>query len=107
MKDNMENKKAPNFINLYNAKGKAHGYWERYWDNGKLWYKGNFVDGIRHGSWERYHENGDLAYKAFYDMGNQVDYNPDEPQVTELTLDEIATKFGINVQNLKIKKWTI
>jgi len=42
--------------------------------------------------------------KDFYDMGKKVDYNPDEPKAIELTLDEIATKFGIAVNRLKIKK---
>jgi len=108
--------------------GNRHGYWERYYSNGKLWYKGNYVDGIRHGYleyyypngnlwykgnyvdgeehgyWEYYLDNGKIRYKGFYDMGYKVDYNPDEPKVTELTLDEIATKFGISVNQLKIKK---
>jgi len=43
-------------------------------------------------------------YKGFYDMGKKVDYNPHEPMAIELTLDEIASKFGINVNQLKIKK---
>jgi antitoxin component YwqK of YwqJK toxin-antitoxin module len=100
----MEQKKELNLINLYNAKGEKHGYWEYYYFNGKLSHKGNYVAGKEHGSWEYYHNNGNLYSKGFYDQGKQVDYNPDEPKVTELTLDEIATKFGINVQNLKIKK---
>ena len=151
-KQKMENKQALNLINLFNAKGnrhgywedyhyngnlfykgnyvdgnrhgsweyywfngnlrykgnyvdgKEHGYWERYYKNGNLYSKGNYVDGIRHGSWEYYHSNGNLDYKGFYDMGNKVDYNPDESKVTELTLDEIANKFGVPVNQLKIKK---
>jgi antitoxin component YwqK of YwqJK toxin-antitoxin module len=127
-KQKMENKQALNLINLFNAKGNRHGYWEDYWSNGNLmhkgnyvdgkengywesyWsngnldYKGNYVDGKEHGYWEEYWSNGNLDYKGFYDMGNKVDYNPDEPKVTELTLDEIASKFGINVNQLKIKK---
>jgi antitoxin component YwqK of YwqJK toxin-antitoxin module len=127
-KQKMEQKKELNLINLYNAKGekhgywedyydngnlyskgnyvdgKQHGYWEYYWSNGNLSYKGNYVDGKEHGYWEEYYYNGKLYYKGFYDMGERVDYNPDEPKVTELTLDEIATKFGISVNQLKIKK---
>jgi len=61
-------------------------------------------NGNRHGYWEEYHDNGKLSYKGFYDMDKRVDYNPDEPKQIELTLDEIATKFGINVNQLKIKK---
>ncbi len=124
----MEQKKELNLINLFNAKGNRHGYWERYYNNGNLMYKGNYVDGNRHGYWEGYYENGklkykgnyvdgkehgywesyyyngNLYYKGFYDMGEEVDYNPDEPKVTELTLDEIANKFGVPVNQLKIKK---
>jgi hypothetical protein len=37
-------------------------------------------------------------------MGNRVDYNPNEPNAIELTLDEIAIKFNIPVEQLKIKK---
>ena len=105
-----------------------HGYWESYYENGNLWYKGNYVDGNRHGSWESYYSNGNLAFKGnyvdgkehgywegyysngklwhkgFYGMDKEVNYNPDEPKVTELTLDEIASKFGISVNQLKIKK---
>jgi antitoxin component YwqK of YwqJK toxin-antitoxin module len=84
--------------------GKEHGYWESYWYNGKIRYKGTYVDGNRHGYWEVYHETGNLKYKGFYDQGKEVDYNPDEPKAIELTLDEIATKFGISVNQLKIKK---
>ena len=84
--------------------GKEHGYWEVYHSNGNLWSKGNYVDGIRHGYWEYYYSSGNLYSKGFYDMGNKVDYNPDEPKAIELTLDEIATKFGVPVNQLKIKK---
>ncbi len=31
--------------NRLNSEGKADGYWEVYHDNGKLKYKGNFVNG--------------------------------------------------------------
>jgi len=103
-KHKMEQKKALNLINLFNAEGKRHGYWEVYYHNGNLSYKGNHVDGKEHGYWEYYYDNGNLFYKCFYDMGKEVDYNPDEPKAIELTLDEIATKFGINVNQLKIKK---
>jgi antitoxin component YwqK of YwqJK toxin-antitoxin module len=117
-----------NLINLYNEKGEKHGYWERYYDNGlvmykgnyvngkehgswedyysngQLWFKGNYVDGERHGLWEEYYFNGELPLKDYYDMGKQVDYNPEEPKVMELTLPEIAARLGIPVEQLRIKK---
>ena len=37
-------------------------------------------------------------------MGKEVSYNPNEPKVIELTLDEIALKLNIPVEQLKIKK---
>ena len=49
-----------------NKKGQPHGYWEDYYSNGQLWYKGNYVNGIRHGYWESYRANGQLHYKGKY-----------------------------------------
>ena len=120
----MESKKEN--IKPYNEDGEQHGYWESYYDNGQLSYKGNYVNGNRHGYWESYFsdgqlnykgnyvngkqhgywdsywDNGELDYKGFYDMGKEVSYNPDE--AIELTLDEIALKLNIPVEQLKIKK---
>ena len=84
--------------------GKEHGYWERYCDNGQLWYKGNYVNGNPHGYWEYYYSNGKLYFKGYYDMGKRVDYNPDEPKVIELTLSDIANKLGVDVDKLRIKE---
>jgi len=117
-----------NLINLYNEKGeehgywenyysngqldykgnyvngKKHGYWENYWSDGQLWHKGNYVNGKKHGYWESYYSNGDLIYKGYYNMGKRVNYNPDEPKVIELTLSDIANKLGIDVDKLRIKE---
>ena len=117
-----------NLINLYNEKGerhgywedyytdgqlsskgnyvngKEHGYWEYYWNNGQLMFKVNYVNGKRHGYWESYYDNGRLHYKGYYDMGKIVAYNPDEPRLIELTLSDIASKFGIDVDKLRIKE---
>jgi antitoxin component YwqK of YwqJK toxin-antitoxin module len=51
-------------MNKYNEQGERHGPWERYWYNGKLWYKGNYVNGEKRGPWEWYDENGKLRYKG-------------------------------------------
>ena len=93
-----------NLINLYNEKGEKHGYWEIYYDNGKLYSKGNYVNGKEHGYWEVYWYNGELYYKGYYDMGKLVSYNPDEPKIVELTLSDIANKFGIDINQLRIKE---
>ncbi len=53
-------------ITPYNEKGERHGYWEKYYLNGNLWYKGNYVNGNRHGYWEWYHDNGKLKDKIYY-----------------------------------------
>ena len=28
-----------------NAAGQSHGYWERYYSSGKIWFKGNYING--------------------------------------------------------------
>jgi antitoxin component YwqK of YwqJK toxin-antitoxin module len=53
-------------ITPYNELGQPHGYWEHYWSNGQLFYKGNYVNGKRHGYWEIYHSNGQLKYKRYH-----------------------------------------
>ena len=45
-----------------NKDGKPHGYWELYYSNGQLWYKGNYVNGEYDGLWEYYHNNGKVLY---------------------------------------------
>jgi len=32
-------------ITPYNDKNEHHGYWERYYINGEVWYKGFYVNG--------------------------------------------------------------
>jgi antitoxin component YwqK of YwqJK toxin-antitoxin module len=61
-------------ITPYNENNQAHGYWERYYSNGKLWFKRNYVDGKEHGYWEWYHYNGKLAYKGNYKNGIRHGY---------------------------------
>ena len=40
--------------NLRSKEGKKEGYWEYYYINGKLAFKGNFKNGKREGYWEVY-----------------------------------------------------
>jgi antitoxin component YwqK of YwqJK toxin-antitoxin module len=54
-------------------KCKREGYWEIYYDNDKIHYKGNFLNGIRHGYWESYYKNGFLCYKVNFFKGNYID----------------------------------
>lgn len=53
-------------MNRYNEHGDKHGYWEEYYDIGKLSYKGNYKNGIRDGYWESYHSTEVIESKNFY-----------------------------------------
>lgn len=53
-------------MNRYNENNNRHGYWESYHPNGKLWTKGNYINGIPDGKCEIYDSNGNLWYKKFY-----------------------------------------
>ena len=53
-------------ITPFNEEGEPHGYWEIYYPSGKLWFKGNYVNGKQDGYWEWYHSNGKLMYKGNY-----------------------------------------
>jgi antitoxin component YwqK of YwqJK toxin-antitoxin module len=48
--------------------GKREGYWEGYYDydNGILYYKGNYINGKREGYWEHYYNDGILYIKEYY-----------------------------------------
>jgi len=79
---------------------KRDGYWEDYCFNGQLMWKGHWVNGNRDGYWEWYFSNGQLSSKGHYVNDKFIEEKP----VTELSMDEIAKKFGIPVSQLKIKK---
>ena len=75
------------------------GYWEKreYDSNGNLIYCEN-----SYGYWSKaeYDSNGKEIY---YENSNGT-IEDLRPKTAELTMDEIAKKFGIDVNNLKIKK---
>ena len=55
--------------------------------------------------------NGSWFKREYDSSGNQIyyensdgDIRDNRPKVIELTLEQIANKFGINVSNIKIKK---
>jgi len=52
-------------ISPHNKKGKLHGYWQRYWSNDSLWYKGFYDNGKRVGYEEHYWKNK-LNNKTYY-----------------------------------------
>jgi antitoxin component YwqK of YwqJK toxin-antitoxin module len=47
-----------------NEENKAHGYWEIYYPNGQLQFKGLFVNGDLNGPCESYSEDGSLTLKC-------------------------------------------
>jgi antitoxin component YwqK of YwqJK toxin-antitoxin module len=55
----------------FNKQSQPHGYWESYHSNGKLCYKGNYINGKEDGYWEWYHPNGQLWFKGNYINGKQ------------------------------------
>jgi antitoxin component YwqK of YwqJK toxin-antitoxin module len=60
-------------INQYNVNtGEKDGYWEEYFDNGQLMYKGSFINGLRDGIWEWYWSNGQLMSKGSYKDGKLI-----------------------------------
>jgi antitoxin component YwqK of YwqJK toxin-antitoxin module len=117
-------KQAQNLINLYNERGEKHGYWEWYFPGGQLSSKGDLVNGKQDGYWEEYYSDGQLSCNGNWVNGKREGYwewyHPngklerkgnwvngrfqEETPVTELTMDEIAKRFGIPVGQLKIKK---
>jgi antitoxin component YwqK of YwqJK toxin-antitoxin module len=55
----MKQDKAPK-----NKQSQPHGYWESYYLDGQLWFKGNYINGKKDGWWESYWRNGQLCYKG-------------------------------------------
>jgi len=53
-------------MNQRNTKGQKHGLWEDYHDNGKLSWKGTYLNDKRHGFWEDYYPDGQLRDKEFH-----------------------------------------
>ena len=52
-------------MNKFNENGEKHGPWERYHDNGNLWYKENYINGELHGLYERYSNSGKSYIKQY------------------------------------------
>lgn len=47
-------------------KKQANGYWEVYFNNGKLWFNQNYINGELCGLYQWYNRNGDLKDKSYY-----------------------------------------
>ena len=46
--------------------GKEHGYWEYYYANGNIMFKGYYKNGKDHGFWETYTSCGKPCFKGNY-----------------------------------------
>jgi len=53
-------------ITPYNNKGQRHGYWEWYFFNNLLTFKGNYFNGNKIGYWENNWSNGKIYRKIYY-----------------------------------------
>ena len=53
-------------------RGRKHGTWLYFLDNGQLKVKEKFKDGKRHGSWEFYYESGQLEGKGTFKDGEVI-----------------------------------
>jgi antitoxin component YwqK of YwqJK toxin-antitoxin module len=57
------------FVGEFDDNNLKTGYWENYYSNGNLCYKGNYLNGLRHGYWEVYYRYGNLMWKGNYING--------------------------------------
>ena len=46
-----------------------NGYWEYFWDNGQVYFKGNWKKGLMHGDWQSYYPTGRLLGAGCYKNG--------------------------------------
>ncbi|MBC66605.1 MAG: hypothetical protein CML63_07925 [Rhodobacteraceae bacterium] len=51
--------------------GKRDGFWESYFENGQLNWKGSYKNDNLDGPWEYYHKNGQLSFKGNYVDGKE------------------------------------
>ena len=53
-------------MNQVNENNERHGYWEKYYSDGQLCYKGHYDNGKQVGYWEDYYPNGQLMNKELH-----------------------------------------
>ena len=51
------------------AFNEKNGYWEYLWDNGQVYFKGNWEKGLMHGDWQSYYPTGRLLGSGCYKNG--------------------------------------
>ena len=47
---------------------------EAYYEGGQLWYKWQYLNGIKHGEQLGYYSDGRISYKFYYINDNKVSY---------------------------------
>jgi hypothetical protein len=109
--------KDTNNKEIYSEESNGYWYKNEYDQNGKLIY---FEDSGGFWSKREYDQNGKLIYyensngfwsKHQYDQDGKLIYSENSngiiddrrPKVIKLTLEEIADKLGLNVENIRIK----
>ena len=50
------------FVGEFDENNLRNGYWEEYWDNGKILSKGSYLNGLRHGYWKFYDYYGKVSF---------------------------------------------
>jgi antitoxin component YwqK of YwqJK toxin-antitoxin module len=64
----------PGVVNLLDSEGRRTGKWIKYYDNGKLWYEGNFLEGKPVGLMKRYYRGGFLQAEIKFLPADHVSY---------------------------------
>lgn len=55
-----------------NEKTQLHGFWEKYFESGKLAYKGLYINGVMHGPWFDTWQNEKPAHSGTYNYGKRI-----------------------------------
>jgi len=96
------NKKTQYILNTY--KGKRHGSYEEFYENGQLKYKSQYENGIQFGETLSYYKNGNL-FRKFNLIDNEYDgkveeyYNSSERKLKFTVLDDLYTFYN-ELQNI-------
>lgn len=76
--------------------GKRNGVWTAWFDNGEIWSKGGYQEGVEHGHKILYHPGGARFYEGNYDMGKQVGiwkfWDKDDNLIKEIDYDQSPPK---------------
>lgn len=74
MKRSLSKRKGSRKILVYEGmylNNLRHGWWKSYYENGQLWWDGNYHKDNLNGSTRVYFLNGQLAWEGCFDHGSQ------------------------------------